>query len=239
VTTAGAPVWPWERLAVSNAESHDLLVELLDPQPGERFLDVGTGSGGVAIRAAARGADVVGVDVSAEAVEAARRAAPQVRFLVADAQALPFPDASFDVVASAFGVNFAPDHARAAAELARVTRPGARLGLTVMPLDSRTGALWTLVREYGAEGDHPGDWRPELLEEWFDLEVRERESEPTERFTPEERWEFARENLGFVGSVVERLGADELEGFHCRFLEIVRTYEDRPLRSTLILGRRR
>jgi SAM-dependent methyltransferase len=232
-------VWPWERLAASNAESHDLLVELLDPQPGERFLDVGTGSGGVAIRAAARGAEAVGVDVSPEAVEAARRAAPHLEFLVADAQALPFPAASFDVVASAFGVNFAGDHARAASELARVARSGARLGLTVMPLDSRTGALWTLVREHGAEGDHPGSWRPELLEEWFEIEVREREAEPTEQYTPEERWEFARERLGFVRAVVERLDEAELADFRRAFLDVARTYEDRPLRSTLILGRRR
>jgi SAM-dependent methyltransferase len=231
--------WPWERLAASNAESHDLLVELLDPRPGERFLDVGTGSGGVAVRAAARGADAVGVDVSPAAIEAARQAAPHVRFEVADAQALPFADASFDVLASAFGVNFAADHARAASELGRVARPGARLGLTVMPRDSRTGALWTLVRKYGAEGDHPGGWRPELLEEWFDVEVRERESEPTERFSAEERWEFAREKLGFVRAVVERLDGDELASFRASFLEIARAYEDRPLRSTLIVGRRR
>jgi ubiquinone/menaquinone biosynthesis C-methylase UbiE len=109
-----------------------LLVELLAPQAGERLLDFGTGSGGLAGRAADRGAECVGVDVAPDAIEEARVTDPGVRFLVADAADLPFDDASF-VVASAFGVNFASDHATAAAELARVCRSGGRIGLTVMP----------------------------------------------------------------------------------------------------------
>ncbi len=231
--------WPWERLAASNAASHDLLVTLLDPQPGERFLDVGTGSGGLAKRAAECGAEVVGVDVAEGAVEAARQAAPGARFELADVQELPFADASFDIVASAYGVNFASNHAAAAAELARVCRPGGRIGLTVMPPDSRAGALWSLVREQHAVGDHPAGWRADLLERWFDVEVHRRESPPQERFTPDERWEFAREQMGFVREVVERLDAEELEIFRAKFLAIAAEYEDRPLRSTVILGRRR
>jgi ubiquinone/menaquinone biosynthesis C-methylase UbiE len=231
--------WPWERLEQSNADSHDLLVELLDPQAGERFLDVGSGSGGVARRAVGRGCEVVGVDIAEEAVEAAREAVPGARFEVADASGLPFEDAAFDIVASAFGVNFASDHATAAAELARVCRPGGRLGLTVMPPDSRAAALWTLVREYHAAGDHPGFWRAEPLEEWFDIVVQERQSPSRERFTPEERWEFARERLGFVRDVLSVLDADERETFRQRFLSIAAEYEDQPLRSSVILGRRR
>ena len=226
-------------MAESNAPWHELLVELLDPQPGERFLDVGTGSGGVAVRAAARGARAVGIDVSQEAIEQARAAAPDVEFVVGDAEALPFDDASFDAVASAYGVNFARNHARAAAELARVTRPGGRAGLTVMPRDSRAAAVWTLVRDYHSDGDHPGEWSAELLEPWFDVEVYERESEPTERFTPEERWQFSVEHIGFVREVVLELGDAERERFRRRFLELAAEYEDRPLRSLVILGRRR
>jgi SAM-dependent methyltransferase len=234
-----ATAWPWERLASSNAASYELLVTLLDPQPGERFLDVGTGSGGLAQRAAERGAEVVGVDVAEAAVEVARTTVPDARFEVADAQALPFPAAAFDVVASAYGVNFATSHAAAAAELARVCRPGGRLGLTVMPPDSRAGAQWSLVREHHAVGDHPASWRAELLEPCFDVEVHERETPPQERFTPDERWEFAREHLGFVRDVVERLEPEELERFRTRFLAIAAEYEERPLRSTILLGRRR
>jgi SAM-dependent methyltransferase len=216
-----------------------LLVELLAPQPGERLLDLGTGSGGLAGRAADRGAECVGVDVAPDAIEEARVNHPGVRFLVADAVALPFDDASFDVVASAYGVNFASDHATAAAELARVCRSGGRVGLTVMPEDSRAAALWSLVREYRASGDHPGAWRAELLEPWFDVEVRERESAPRERFTPEERWELARERFGFVCEVLDELDDAERSAFHESFLELARRYEDQPLRSTVMVGRRR
>jgi len=181
----------------------------------------------------------VGVDVAPEAIEAARANHPRARFLVADAVALPFDDASFDVVASAYGVNFAPDHAKAAAELARVCRSGGRVGLTVMPEDSRAAALWSLVREYRSSGDHPGAWRAELLEPWFDVEVRERESPARERFTPEERWEFARERFGFVREVLDELDDVERDAFRESFLELARRYEDEPLRSTVIVGRRR
>ena len=130
-------------------------------------------------------------------------------------------------------MNFAPDHRKAASELARVTRAGGRLGLTVMPLDSRAGALWTLVREYRSRGDHPGAWTAELLEPWFDVETQQRESQPDERFTPKQRWEFMREHAGFVREV-----ADE-PGFRERFLQLAAEHEDRPLRSTVIIGTRR
>lgn len=225
--------WPWARLDASNAATHDLLVDLLEPQPGERFLDVGTGGGGVAARAAARGASALGIDIADEAVARAREAVPDAEFVVGDAQALPFEDASFDVVASAYGVNFAPDHSRAAAELARVLRAGGRLGLAVMPPDSRAGALWTLVREHRSHGDHPGAWDAALLEPWFDVEVHHRESESAESSTPEERWTFMSENVGWVREVAGE------PGFRERFLEVAAAYEGRPLRSTVILGRRR
>ena len=93
------------------------------------LLDVGTGSGGnVAIPAALRGATVVGCDVTPELFEHARRRAAaagvEVEWVEADAQDLPFADASFDRVTSTFGAMFAPDHLRAAAELVRVCRPG-------------------------------------------------------------------------------------------------------------------
>ena len=108
--------------------------------PGERFLDLGCGTGGVALVAAQKGADVTGLDISADQLEKARAAADEaglsIRFDQGDAQALPYEDASFDVVVSAFGMIFAPDHARAAGELARVCRVGARVAVTSWPNDA-------------------------------------------------------------------------------------------------------
>jgi SAM-dependent methyltransferase len=109
-------------------------VDALAPQAGERFLDLACGTGGVALIAARKGADVTGLDISADQLEKARAGAAEagldVRFDEGDAQALPYPDAGFDVVVSAFGMIFAPDHARAAAELQRVCRPGGRFAIT-------------------------------------------------------------------------------------------------------------
>ena len=104
-----------------------------DVVAGSRVLDVATGSGNAAIAAARCDADVVGIDyVPALLARARQRAQAEglaVEFLEADAEALPFPDASFDVVLSVVGVMFAPDQERAAAELVRVCRPGGTIAL--------------------------------------------------------------------------------------------------------------
>ena len=101
---------------------------------GERFLDLACGTGGVALIAARAGADVVGLDISPDQLAKARAAAEDagltIRFDEGDAQALPYADASFDAVASAFGVIFAPTTKRAADELTRVCRAGARIAIT-------------------------------------------------------------------------------------------------------------
>ena len=101
--------------------------------PGQRVLDVAAGTGNVALRAAAAGADVVASDLTPESLATgerrAREAGIALEWVVADAQALPFADASFDAVTSALGAIFAPDHAAVARELLRVTRPGGTLGM--------------------------------------------------------------------------------------------------------------
>jgi 2-polyprenyl-6-hydroxyphenyl methylase/3-demethylubiquinone-9 3-methyltransferase len=112
-------------------------------------LDVGTGSGGtVAVPAAQRGAKVVGVDVTPELFESARRSAAdanvEVEWIEADAQSLPFDDASFDCVISTFGAMFAPDHRLAAAELVRVCRPGGLVAMTTWANDGFAGELFKL-----------------------------------------------------------------------------------------------
>ena len=130
----------YERIAEAFAPIHRRIVELLAPKPGERFLDLACGTGGVALVAAQTGADVTGLDISADQIEKARAAADQaglsIRFDEGDAQALPYEDAGFDAVASAFGMIFAPEHTRAAGELTRVCKPGARVAITSWPFDA-------------------------------------------------------------------------------------------------------
>jgi SAM-dependent methyltransferase len=116
-------------------------------------VDVGTGSGGtVAIPAAQRGARVVGVDLTPELLEHARRRAAaagvEIDWVEADAQCLPFADASFDRVLSTFGAMFAPDHARAAAELVRVCRPGGLVAMATWANDGFPGGLFKLTGSF-------------------------------------------------------------------------------------------
>jgi ubiquinone/menaquinone biosynthesis C-methylase UbiE len=139
---SGAEVWSgasYERIAETFAPIHDSLVEALVIEPNARVLDVACGTGGVALRAAQLGADVTGIDISADQLAKARRAAEAeglpIRFDEGDCQELPYAEAAFDAVGSAFGAIFAPDHRRTAGELARVCRPGGRLALTAWQKD--------------------------------------------------------------------------------------------------------
>lgn len=125
---------------VVNADEYDRInrgygeriVDVLDPQPGERVLDVGCGNGALCLAIAPRVAEVVGLDVSGPMLaNAARRVAEaglgNVAFEKGDAQVHPLPDASFDAAVSRFGVMFFDDPAAAFANIARMLRPGGRL----------------------------------------------------------------------------------------------------------------
>lgn len=125
------------------------LCEAVDLHAGEHVLDVAAGNGNATLAAARRFAEVTSTDYVPALLDRGRaRAAAErlpVTFLEADAEALPFPDASFDVVLSTYGVMFAPDQDRAAAEMARVCRPGGRIGLANWTPDGFIGALFKVV----------------------------------------------------------------------------------------------
>src|SRR5262249_42014071 len=128
------------------------LCEIADLQAGWHVLDVATGSGNAAIAAARRGCEAVGIDYVPALLQRGRlRAAAEhleVRFVEGDAEDLPFPDASFDAVLSIYGVMFAPDHNRAAAELARVCRPGGRIALASWTPDGFIGETFRIFARY-------------------------------------------------------------------------------------------
>ncbi|HSL21717.1 MAG TPA: class I SAM-dependent methyltransferase [Vicinamibacterales bacterium] len=131
----------------------ELLNEAADVRAIHRVLDVAAGSGNATLAAARRFASVTSTDYVPALLERGRRRADaegfaNVTFDVADAEALPYPDASFDVVLSTFGVMFAPDHQRAAAELMRVCAPGGRIGLANWTPAGFLGQLLRLIAEY-------------------------------------------------------------------------------------------
>lgn len=183
VTGSASETWSgasYERLAETFAPIHDRIVAALAPGPGVRLLDVGCGTGGVALRAARTGADVVGIDISADQIEKARRAAADAglvtRFDEGDAQELPYADAEFDGVASTFGMVFAPDHDRAANELARVCRPAGSLAFTAWQQDAWSDLHEKAGRTLSPEAD-AREWSQEeharqLLGDAFELEYQ-------------------------------------------------------------------
>jgi SAM-dependent methyltransferase len=119
------------------------IIERVGVSEGHAVLDVACGTGNATIPAAQTGASVTGLDITPELFEDLRRRADEagveVTLVEGDAEELPFADESFDVVVSTFGCMFAPDHRRTAAEIARVLKPGGRVGI----------AAWTLAGTIG------------------------------------------------------------------------------------------
>ena len=128
------------------------LCEALDLRAGSRVLDVAAGNGNATLAAARRFCEVVSTDYVATWLASGRARAEaeglSVRFREADAEDLPFADASFDVVLSSFGVMFTPAQEQAAAELARVCRPGGRIGLANWTPDGFIGQLFKIIGRY-------------------------------------------------------------------------------------------
>jgi SAM-dependent methyltransferase len=141
------------------------LVEACGIGPGTRVLDVAAGTGNAAIPAALLGADVTASDLTPELLEAGRHRAEgaglTLAWVQADAEDLPFDDASFDVVISAIGAMFAPHHQETANELVRVCRPGGTIGLLNWTPE---GMIGTLLRTLGqfAPPPPPGAQPPPL-----------------------------------------------------------------------------
>jgi SAM-dependent methyltransferase len=240
----------YDRVARQFAPIHDELVGRLEPSRGERWLDVGTGTGEVALRAARAGAEVTAVDISESLLDIARGkpGADRVTWELGDAQALRFEETSFDVVVSCFAVIFAPDQEASTGELARVCKPGGRLGLTswrpedgphaiyqrFVPSDSMAGA-----DEWGNEAHVHG-----LLDDAFELEIDEGVWRLAAE-SPEAAWTLMSEGAPPVKALLGRLEPGEAAEFRTAMLERwagFQTHDGRveePRRYLLVTGRRR
>jgi ubiquinone/menaquinone biosynthesis C-methylase UbiE len=128
------------------------LCEAVDLRSGERVLDVATGSGNTALSAARRFCEATGIDYVPDLIEQAKSRAQAERlgvsFEIGDAEDLPYPDASFDVVLSTLGVMFAPDQEKTAAEMLRVCRPGGKIGLANWTPDGYIGQMFRTMGKY-------------------------------------------------------------------------------------------
>lgn len=252
-----AHVWgsgSWRRIADAVlCEVHDALVERLAPKPGERWLDLATGSGAVALRAARAGAQVTAQDLSPELVQTARQCAAEqglpVQFDVGDAGMLPYPDASFDVVCSAHGIVFVVDHRAVANELARTCRIGGRLGVTYWRPNPPLAELMGRVgykRPAGA--GLPRDWGDpsyvqDLLAHAFELEFAEAVCH-WRAASGEAAWELWIDSDGPAKTGVAALSNDSREALHTDWVAYFEqhrrgTIVDVPRPYLLVIGRRR
>ncbi|KQW42429.1 MULTISPECIES: class I SAM-dependent methyltransferase [unclassified Roseateles] len=140
------------------------LAEAVDVRAGEHVLDVAAGNGNATLAAARRLAQVISTDYAPSLLDKGRARAEAeglaVEFQVADVEALPFADGSFDITLSTFGSMFAPDHERTASEMLRVTRPGGRIGLASWTPDSFIGRLFKVI---GAHVAPPAGVKPPSL----------------------------------------------------------------------------
>lgn len=237
VWSQGGRDYDFISFGVSDALAH--ATQLLWPQPGEDVLDVATGTGWSARNAASMGAKVTAVDIADQLLEAAKELAshiePAIRFENADAEALPFDDASFDGVISTFGVMFSADQAQAAAELARVCRPGGRVVLATWDPDpegyvSRFFALTGKYNDAPPPARSPMEWGSprrldELLGAHFDLACYEGVSI---FIAPDSDAVWGKYAAGFgpVRALAESLDEERLADFRREFIEFHDSYRE-------------
>ena len=199
----------------------DYLIERSGVAAGDRTLDVATGTGNVAVRTAALGADTVGLDLTPELLELARSRADdagvEVEWVVGDAEELPFPDESFDRVLSAFGTQFAPRHSVTADELVRVCAPGGVIGLANWTPQGTIGELFRILGRYlpapPPYASAPPLWGDEDhvrgLFAGHDVELELERTTTPFRFDSAEHWvSFMETSYGPLLKARERLGAE-------------------------------
>ncbi|MDA7430532.1 methyltransferase domain-containing protein [Primorskyibacter aestuariivivens] len=231
-------------------------VQKLCPAPGEKVLDLGTGTGWAARLVAGLGADVTGLDMSEPMIRAARELSAhletRLRFRKGAAEALPFDDATFDGVISTYGVMFASQPDRAISEMARVLRPGGRMALTTWA--ETEGYIADFFAVIGHHSDAPPpeaspfdwgneDWLRDHLGRQFDISV---EPLTTTYFAPDAAtvWHKYRQGFGPVRATYDALPPDRAEAFRADFIAMQEHYAGASgLRITrkalLVSGRRR
>jgi SAM-dependent methyltransferase len=230
-----AVVWgsgPYQGITETIADIHQAVIEQLDPQPGQRLLDVACGTGAAAELAATTGAEVVGVDIAPALIEQAKERATErgldIDYRVGDAEALDLEDGSFDLVTSTCGVMFAPDHEAVARELARVTKPGGRIALACWTPESGLAKVFGVMRPFQpappAGVGNQFDWGREdyvrdLLGQDFELEFVTGDS-VLEADSGQAVWELFSNEYGPTKTLADSLDDERREDLHRAFVDL-------------------
>ena len=247
---------PYQRVTETLTDLHELIMARLDPKPGDRWLDLACGTGAIAERAARAGADVVGIDLApaliATANERAKVQGLKIDYRVGDCERLEgVDDASFDVVSSTCGIMFAPDHEATASQLARVVRPGGRIGLANWTPQGGVGRMFKMMGPFqpGPPPSSPFDWGREervreLLGDSFKLEIEQNVSTLDSR-DGEEYWQLFATSYGPTKTLAESLPEERRKEFHQTWVDFFeKEYRDgdhiaHTREYLLILGTRR
>ena len=224
----------------------ETLCEAVDLGSNDRVIDVAAGNGNASLAAARRFADVTSTDYVPELLEQGFRRAGidglTMRTQVADAEHLPFPDASFDVALSTFGIMFTPHQERAAAEIARVVRPGGRIGMANWTPDGFVGELFQVMSRFvppPAGVRPPFEWGTrERLAELFRGSARIMNIEKkqfTFRNPSAEHWiELFRDYYGPTQRAFAALDEAGKRALHQALLELLASF-DRGGRGSLVV----
>lgn len=228
------------------------LLRLAGVTAGQRVLDVGTGTGVVALTAARMGARVTGVDLTPALIERARLNAsiaeqPDIAWHEGDAEALPFEDESFDVVVSQFGHMFAPRADLAAREMLRVLRPGGALCFSTWPPEHFVGRFFALTARYSPPPppgfSPPGAWGDVAVvrERLGDAVHAPRFERGVMRFNVLSTMHYCRaaeETLGPARALAQRGDAEALQRFRADLKALAEEYfEDNFIRQDYLLTR--
>lgn len=231
------------------------LVNFAQVRAGESVLDVGAGTGVVAITAARAGAKVSAIDLTPELVELARLNGaiaryPGIDWREGDAEQLPWPDASFDVVLSQFGHMFAPQPELTLSEMRRVLKPGGRVAFATWPPEHFVGRLFAFIARHSPppEGAAPPPlWGSvpvvtERLSKGFDAPFFERGTLHITALSLPHFRQFMEHSIGPVQKLVERLAgeADKLQQFRDEFEALAAPYyRDNQVHQSYLLTRAR
>ena len=224
----------------------ETLCEALDLRSGSRVLDVAAGKGNATLAAARRWCEVTSTDYVPSLLESgltrAKAEGHSIQFEQADAENLPYPDASFDVVISTFGVMFTPNQAKAASELARVCKRDGRIGLANWTPDSFIGQVFRTIGTYAPPA--PGLSSPALwgtasrLEELFGKTARKIRAIPREfvfRYHSPLHWiDVFRTYYGPINKTFAGLDADHQKAFTHDLLALMES-RNRSGDHTLVL----
>ena len=218
------------------APAAEALVDAAGVRSRQKVLDVGAGTGNVALVAAARGARVTAVDLSPRLVQQGRarceRAGAQVRWMVGDAERLPFADGEFDCVLSSFGAMFAPRPRVAAAELTRVAREGGPVALATWPSSGFMGRVLDVATELSPlppDVPRPSRWgRFESAFLWLGSMVEDFEMSarplPLDFPTAEAAWEWLAASPGPLAAALAEAGPDRREETRTKVLDLAAAF---------------